>query len=496
MRKTQKTATRRGFPFRRRPGAQPPRRGRARGRTETLDDALLAARSSRIADAAAVPDEEMGEARPVRAWHDALQVALDLHGVLVSRQAKSLRKPAHVGIDDDPLRVAELGGDDVGGLARDAGQLHEIGERPRNLAVELLDEHPHGASDRLRLLAEEPGRIDVSLELLDGHREVVLGLPVLGEERGRHPVHVHVRRLRREHHRDEELEIAPEAQRDLRVRVLLGQSLDDRDDAVATTPEAAPSLADVATRHGATRSTRWSPSGPVDRAEDPISSSSMSGRSGAPHRSDRRLDVVLGVAELDSSGPSNAQNAPRSPSYGIPTLPGLTIRRPGRERAVVLHVGVAADEHSASTGPRTPTQLVVRRDARVDGLVGRGGRVADEHPSETLDVELERQRPGVRRREPRRLRADRRTKSQAGRTVVRSTHHFDLRRCRGRRARRVPSTTSKTSTGHGPMIVSPTTTIASTSLALDLREHGLERRQVPVDVADRRDAHGATLPRE
>ena len=56
--------------------------------------------------------------------HDPLQVALDLHRVVVSRQAEPLREPPHVRVDDDPLRVPELGGDDVGGLARDPGQPH------------------------------------------------------------------------------------------------------------------------------------------------------------------------------------------------------------------------------------------------------------------------------------------------------------------------------------------------------------------------------------
>ena len=123
-------------------------------------------------------------------------------------------------VDDDSLRVAELRRDDVRGLARDAGQRHELLEPPRNLAVEVLDEHAHRSADRLRLLPEEPGRVDVALELLDRDGEVVLGPPVLLEEGRRDPVDVHVGRLRGEHHGDEELEIAAEAQRDLCVGVL------------------------------------------------------------------------------------------------------------------------------------------------------------------------------------------------------------------------------------------------------------------------------------
>ena len=104
------------------------------------------------------------------------------------------------------LRVAELGGDDVRRLARDAGKPQQLVERPRHLAVVLLDQHPHRPAQRLRLLPEEPGREDVALELLHRHGEVVLGSPVLLEQVLGDAVDVHVGRLRREHHRDEQLE--------------------------------------------------------------------------------------------------------------------------------------------------------------------------------------------------------------------------------------------------------------------------------------------------
>ena len=60
------------------------------------------------------------------ARHELHQVALDLHRVLLPRQPEPLREPAHVRVDDDALRVAELGGDDVRRLARHAGQPHEL----------------------------------------------------------------------------------------------------------------------------------------------------------------------------------------------------------------------------------------------------------------------------------------------------------------------------------------------------------------------------------
>jgi hypothetical protein len=208
----------------------------------------------------------MGEARPVGARHDTLQVTLDPDRILVPCQPESLRKPPYVRVDDDALCVSELGCDDVRGLPGDAGQPDELGERPRYLAVELLEEHTHRAADRLGLLPEEPRRVDVAFELLSRYREVVLGLPVLLEERRRDAVHVHVSRLRGEHHGDEELEVGAEAQRDLGIGVLRRQALDDRADPLAPPAEAAQTrLADVATRHEATRSTPSSRRSSEDR---------------------------------------------------------------------------------------------------------------------------------------------------------------------------------------------------------------------------------------
>ena len=92
----------------------------------SLSDAALAARRARVADAPAVPDQQVREAVPVRARDEPHQVALDLHRILLPRQPEPLREPPHVRVDDDPLRVAELGGDDVRRLARDAGQAHEL----------------------------------------------------------------------------------------------------------------------------------------------------------------------------------------------------------------------------------------------------------------------------------------------------------------------------------------------------------------------------------
>src|SRR5438094_338296 len=124
-------------------------------RTEVVDDALLAERPPRVADPPAVPDQQVRQARPVRARHQLDQIALDLDGILLPRQPEPLREPPHVRVHDDPLRVPALGRDDVRGLARDPGDPQQVVEALRHLAVELLEQDLHRAAERLRLLAEE-----------------------------------------------------------------------------------------------------------------------------------------------------------------------------------------------------------------------------------------------------------------------------------------------------------------------------------------------------
>ena len=148
-----------------------------------------------------------------------------------------------------PCALPRSADDDVRRLARDAGQPEQVVEPRRHLAAVVLDQDAHRAAQRLGLLPEEAGGEDVALELLDRHREVVLGSAVLDEEILRDAVDVHVRRLRREHHGDEQLERAAERQRDRRVGVLDGEPLDDRPHARPLRPDPPPGLVDVAPRH-------------------------------------------------------------------------------------------------------------------------------------------------------------------------------------------------------------------------------------------------------
>ena len=98
------TTTTAGCSWRSRPNSG--RQVDAARRAEIDEDAPLARRAARVADPAAVPDQQVREARPVRPRHEPHQVALDLHRILLAGEAEPLRQPADVRVDDDPLRVA------------------------------------------------------------------------------------------------------------------------------------------------------------------------------------------------------------------------------------------------------------------------------------------------------------------------------------------------------------------------------------------------------
>ncbi len=88
----------------------------------------------------------MREEAPAFARNEPHEVALDLDRILGAREPESLREPPNVGIDDDPLRVAELRRDDVSGLSRDTRKAYELVQPRRDTPVEVSDEHLHRAS--------------------------------------------------------------------------------------------------------------------------------------------------------------------------------------------------------------------------------------------------------------------------------------------------------------------------------------------------------------
>ena len=273
-----------------------------------------------------------------------------------------------------------------------------------------------------------------------------------------------------------------------------GEPLDDRADAIAPPPEAAPCLARRSYAPRAwTRSTRSSPDSAVaEPANRVVEMSAAPGRPSAvgsrrppPRRRTR-------VCRSSTSGPSIAQKAPRSALVRHADAP--RVDEPGDRREPCGRYCTCVCPQtttSASTPVERRDDLVVRRDpGEMGSSTERGRRVAEEHvararrrrappstarPTTTSTLVAEAMRA---RHQPASSRPPLDDDLALGVPGGRSAHRRarsaveDLGRQRPRERRR-----------RRPRRLDPS--------RLDLGEHSLERGQVPVDVADRRDAHGA-----
>ena len=171
-----------------------------------------------------------GKHAPVLARHELHQVALDLDRDPPAASVRAAATSRRTCVSTTtPCGSPSSAATTFAVLRATPGSTHELVDGPRHDAVELLEQRLHRSADRLRLLPEETRRVDVALELLHRNGEVVLRAPVLLEQRRGHAVDVHVRRLRREHHRDEQLELAAEASaRSSRRGASRCEPLDDR----------------------------------------------------------------------------------------------------------------------------------------------------------------------------------------------------------------------------------------------------------------------------
>jgi hypothetical protein len=87
-----------------------------------------------------VPDEQVWKTGPILPWHETLEIALDLDGIVLAREAEALREAPDVGVDDDALRRAALRRDDVGRLAagRRTRSSTRVGKSPPNSSMSIF----------------------------------------------------------------------------------------------------------------------------------------------------------------------------------------------------------------------------------------------------------------------------------------------------------------------------------------------------------------------
>ena len=170
----------------------------------------------------------MTEARPTRLRDHLGELVVNSLRIVGAGETEALGHAEDVSVDGDRGLVERVAEHDVGSLQSDTGECDERITGSGNLAPVAIDKRLRHPEHRLRLRAEEAGRLDLALEALRRRRHVVGGPTVSLEQRRRHDVHAFVGALRGEDGRDEQLERRREVQRTLRVRICLLERRDDR----------------------------------------------------------------------------------------------------------------------------------------------------------------------------------------------------------------------------------------------------------------------------
>ena len=141
-----------------------------------------------------------------RLGNSAPIVVLGLDRVGLLGPAEPADQPAEVGVDGDAGDAERVAEDDVRGLAADAGQLDQVVEPGRHLAVVPLDERGASLSSDSVLARKKPSgpMISSSVGAVGGGHRLRVG--VGREERRADGVDPLVGGLRAQHRDDEQLE--------------------------------------------------------------------------------------------------------------------------------------------------------------------------------------------------------------------------------------------------------------------------------------------------
>jgi hypothetical protein len=179
----------------------------------------------------------MGEVDPFCLGYQPQQIVLDLVGIVACGQREALSDPPHVGVYENSMvgrrtRKA-IREHHVRGLARDAGQAHQVGHPSRHRAAEPFHELGAAPSDGFGFLAKEPRRPQDALEVgrMCSRERLRIGIP--REQLRRDAIHHFVCALRGQDRRDEKLE------RPLMVKASPGverEALEQRQNSMDTAP--------------------------------------------------------------------------------------------------------------------------------------------------------------------------------------------------------------------------------------------------------------------
>ena len=168
---------------------------------------LAAARHSRFACSAAVPDEHVAYVAPLVLRELSHQPLLDGgDGCVFGGEGEAFAEAVDVGVDDEAgVDVEGVAEDDVGGFSRNAAEGEKLVHGLRHLALEVLHERGHGGVDGLGFVAKEADGFDVGFDLVRHRRGEGGGRGEGFEKRGRDFVDGDVGGLCRENGGDEQL---------------------------------------------------------------------------------------------------------------------------------------------------------------------------------------------------------------------------------------------------------------------------------------------------
>ncbi|CUR62522.1 hypothetical protein NOCA180166 [metagenome] len=176
-----------------------------------------------MAAATAVPDDVVGQHRPVALGEERPDSVLDLDRVGLLRPAEATHQPAEVGVDGDARLAERVAQDHVGRLATDAREGDQVVEASGHLAVEGVDQRLAELEQRVGLLPEEAQRAEELLHVLARCGRHRLGRGVGREQRRARRVDPPVGGLRGDHRDDQALERVGEVELGRGVGIGLGQ---------------------------------------------------------------------------------------------------------------------------------------------------------------------------------------------------------------------------------------------------------------------------------
>lgn len=174
-------------------------------------------------------DEAVRGAGPTLRREQRTELCLDLDRVFAFGETDAIGDAQHVSVHRKPGNAERVSEDDVRRLASDTGQRRQRVHVRRHLPAVLLDQCGRHPDQRLRLRAEEAGRVDLRLEFVGRRLGQCRRIRIPLEQRRRDHVHALIGRLRRQDGGRQQLEGVREMEFRVSARMLLVERIEDRD---------------------------------------------------------------------------------------------------------------------------------------------------------------------------------------------------------------------------------------------------------------------------